>query len=506
MDQNRSLHRPAPSPSGRAYLDVPYAEKDAAKALGARWDPTARRWYDPRPPTAALDQWAALPPVPDLLPGEDRSFGAGLFVDMVPSSCWFTNVRSCVSPRDWERLARMVYARAGQRCEACGADPDRSTGRRLEAHERWAYDDRTRVQALRRLICLCSDCHLSTHLGRANITGRADQALAHLKAVTGMTDPEVSRHVQAAGELWTRRSARVWTLDLTMLTDAGITLARPENAVDRAAAAERELHRVRAAPNQTAPVVPAPRMPDQPPDLASRRQGPDLAARLDGSAWHGGRDDLADNAPGIGVSDEASRRFHAEGAGADHSWRLGTEGEVTVAAVLSALTAPSRLDRLRRRTPAWRVLHSVPVGTGRGDIDHVLIGPPGVVTINTKHHRAGRLALDGDALVVNGRPTDYIPTARREAHRAAALLGSALEATGHTDLAARLIVRPVLAVVGGRVLVSSWAPGVAVVMTRQLTHTLISLPPALELHEVDAVYDVARHRAVWARNVPRTTP
>lgn len=63
-------------------------------------------------------------------------------------------------------------------------------------------------------------------------------------------------------------------------------------------------------------------------------------------------------------------------------------------------------------------------------------------------------------------------------------------------------MRPVLAVVGGRVLITSWAPGVSVVMTRQLTHTLTSLPPALDPREVDAIYDVARHRAVWARSVP----
>lgn len=29
------------------FLNVPYAEKDAAKALGARWNPTRRRWYVP---------------------------------------------------------------------------------------------------------------------------------------------------------------------------------------------------------------------------------------------------------------------------------------------------------------------------------------------------------------------------------------------------------------------------------------------------------------------------
>lgn len=27
------------------FLNVPYAEKDEAKALGARWNPTKRRWY-----------------------------------------------------------------------------------------------------------------------------------------------------------------------------------------------------------------------------------------------------------------------------------------------------------------------------------------------------------------------------------------------------------------------------------------------------------------------------
>jgi hypothetical protein len=272
MVEHSTPRRPTAGQATRAYLDVPYAEKDAAKALGARWDQTARRWYDPRPPTAGLERWVARPPVPDLLPEEDRTFGAGLFVDMVPSSCWFTNVRSCVTPQDWERLRRMITSRAGHQCEACGADEDRTVRRWLEAHERWAYHDRTGVQALRRLICLCSDCHLSTHLGHANVTGRADQALAHLRAVTGMTDAEVSRHVDAAGDLWTRRSARIWTLDLTMLTDAGVTLARPEKAADRPAAAERALRRER---ERTPEPIPAQRQapPRMRPPTAEQRAG-----------------------------------------------------------------------------------------------------------------------------------------------------------------------------------------------------------------------------------------
>jgi len=31
----------------RIYLNVPYEEKDAAKKLGARWDPEQRKWYVP---------------------------------------------------------------------------------------------------------------------------------------------------------------------------------------------------------------------------------------------------------------------------------------------------------------------------------------------------------------------------------------------------------------------------------------------------------------------------
>ena len=33
--------------NAKIYLNVPYAEKDAAKALGAKWDPVKKQWYAP---------------------------------------------------------------------------------------------------------------------------------------------------------------------------------------------------------------------------------------------------------------------------------------------------------------------------------------------------------------------------------------------------------------------------------------------------------------------------
>ena len=55
---------------------------------------------------------------------------------------------------------------------------------------------------------------------------------------------------------------------------------------------------------------------------------------------------------------QTTRRRHAEGLGADRSWRVGADGEVAIAQVLAELTEPSRWERLRGRGPGWRVLHS----------------------------------------------------------------------------------------------------------------------------------------------------
>lgn len=221
----------------RIWLDVPYAEKAEAKKAGARWDPAAKRWYAPRPGMAGLEPWAAAPDIPDLLPDEDRSLGSGLFVDLVPSTCWFTNVRSCVAQKDWERLRRMITRRAGSRCEACGAGVDREAKRWLEAHERWVYDETRRVQTLKRLICLCTDCHTVTHFGYAQVRGIEDRAFAHLMKVTHMSPAQARKHVSDAFALWQQRSSVTWNLDLSLLTGAGIAIKRPPAAKDRAAVA-----------------------------------------------------------------------------------------------------------------------------------------------------------------------------------------------------------------------------------------------------------------------------
>jgi len=79
-----------------------------------------------------------------------------LTVELVPSTCWYTNVRSNVSKAVWDRLRGEVAADAGNRCEVCGG-----RGRRwpVECHEMWDYDDDRKIQRLERLVALCPACH-----------------------------------------------------------------------------------------------------------------------------------------------------------------------------------------------------------------------------------------------------------------------------------------------------------------------------------------------------------
>lgn len=240
---------------------------------------------------------------------------------------------------------------------------------------------------------------------------------------------------------------------------------------------------------------------------AGRGDASTRASGSDGSDGGAGWVDLAGNAAGIGVRHEAARRRQAEGAGADRSWWVGADGEWAVAEVLRTLVEPPLLDRLRDgllprrqgRGRVWRVLHSVPVGTGAGDIDHVVIGPAGVVAINTKHHPRGRVIIDGDLITVNGRRTEYVARARREADRVNRLLASALIDAGHHELAELAVARSMLTVVGARLQVRSWPSGVTVTTPATLVVALRAMPVRLGPADVGQVFEIARRSTTWRR-------
>lgn len=95
----------------------------------------------------------------------------------------------------------------------------------------------------------------------------------------------------------------------------------------------------------------------------------------------------------------------------EQAWRVGANGEETVGA---------KLEKLSKH--GWHVLHAVPVGERGSDIDHVLIGPGGVWTINTKNHPGKAIWVGKHQVRVDGHKTTYLRNSRFEAERASRLL------------------------------------------------------------------------------------
>lgn len=93
-------------------------------------------------------------------------------------------------------------------------------------------------------ICLCTDCHTTTHFGLASINGKSAEASRHLRTVTGLSADQADRHIDGAYALWRRRSAVTWELDLSILIKAGIILAKPSSPTERADLPSRILRRI----------------------------------------------------------------------------------------------------------------------------------------------------------------------------------------------------------------------------------------------------------------------
>ncbi len=138
-----------------------------------------------------------------------------LAIELVPESCWYSNLRQVLPHAAWDRLRRQVYAACGYRCAICGARG------KLHCHEVWSYDDATRVQRLEGLQALCESCHSIKHLGYAGIRASQGQLdyealVAHFCRVNDCDRATFQRARAAAFAQWEERSRHEWTTDFAL--------------------------------------------------------------------------------------------------------------------------------------------------------------------------------------------------------------------------------------------------------------------------------------------------
>lgn len=198
--------------------------------------------------------------------------------------------------------------------------------------------------------------------------------------------------------------------------------------------------------------------------------------------------DLAANQPGQELREKALelrraapvKTFIARALGVhaqERAWRVGANGEEKVAM------------RLRKLGDGWRVLHAVPVGEQDSDIDHVVIGPPGVFTLNTKNHSGSRVWVAGHSFLVNGQKTDYLRNSRFEAERASKLLSAAC--------GFGVPVEPIIVVMATAITVKAQPSDVHVVGRKQIANWLSKLPVLLAPEGVEKIYEQARRGSTW---------
>ena len=141
-----------------------------------------------------------------------------LAVELIPTTCHFSNVRTTVTSEEWDKIRHLSYAAANNKCEICGSHGKLQGYKHfVECHEIWDYDDINHVQTLVGLISLCPICHQVKHIGRSIAIGKIGVCKQQLAKVNKWTPKEIDDHIVSSFELHKERSKHKWTLDISML-------------------------------------------------------------------------------------------------------------------------------------------------------------------------------------------------------------------------------------------------------------------------------------------------
>ena len=133
--------------------------------------------------------------------------------ELVPEACWYANLRSVLKPADWDKVRFDAYARAQGKCMICG----RWT-KRLEAHEKWSYDEKNALQTLVDVVALCHNCHEVKHISRTQLVGRGAEAMEWFMKVNGVSQMDYHAALQKANEEYLHRNrVEDWVTDISWL-------------------------------------------------------------------------------------------------------------------------------------------------------------------------------------------------------------------------------------------------------------------------------------------------
>lgn len=150
---------------------------------------------------------------------EDYEYGGdGIYVDLIPSTCWGVNVVTKISTADMRAMSKIVFDRVGNKCECCTKHTNRP-----QLHERWRYTRsyNVNVQQLVRLMCVCKPCmdltYLTNYKYGIECTSN-DNIYQSIATINKLAIRDVRTMIRLAHETYEYRNNYDWTLNLNILT------------------------------------------------------------------------------------------------------------------------------------------------------------------------------------------------------------------------------------------------------------------------------------------------
>src|ERR1017187_4837170 len=159
----------------------------------------------------------------DTLSIEEKQFlqmhqGLNLQIELVPASCFWSNVRTNIEVHQWEQIKKIVYKKANYLCEICGS---KGKHHPVECHEVWVYDFTTMTQRLGFFQALCPLCHEVKHIGLAGIRGTWKRAFNRFMILNKLDEFTAGKIESAVFKQWEIRSDLYWKLDIKHLKEWG---------------------------------------------------------------------------------------------------------------------------------------------------------------------------------------------------------------------------------------------------------------------------------------------
>lgn len=208
-----------------------------------------------------------------------------------------------------------------------------------------------------------------------------------------------------------------------------------------------------------------------------------------------------------------ARTQRTEGSGGDHRSLRTATGKArrlpklrTVRTHVAGVLRATRMWRrgantehgsdewLGRLPEGWFVFHDVPLGERGATVDHLVIGPGGVFTLNTKD-LTGAIRVNARSVAHDGRRTSFLAKASAEALRAASLLTAALDRP--------VQVRGLLAILADEWIVKRLPDDVYVGGPASVKHWMLQQPPVLRPSDVIVLVAAASDAATWAPSLQR---